>query len=121
MTTKFRSISSYFKPKPSHAGNRRLHMQGVIVRRNSRLLVPLPYIEKALAENPKSWGVAISSDGELLTNKGNDPTLELLTQTMKDYDKNDITFFLSTADTGVNNGDDVSPYTILSDGDKPLL
>lgn len=120
MTTKFRTIHSYSR-RPA---NRRTTMQsGVIIRRNSGLLVPDAYAELAIKANPTAWGAAIVTEGELQLNKGEGLDLEMFKDTIQAFDKQDITFYLCSSPSAIDIGD-VSPFTILTNDDKeqtPLL
>jgi hypothetical protein len=93
---------------------------GVIIRRNAGLLVPDQYLQTALTANSKGWGAAIFADGKLEVNHGDNPSLELLKDTMESFKDNDITFYLCNSDAALNE-DDISPYTICSKDDTPEL
>lgn len=109
MTTKFRTIQSIF----NKASKRRNMMQtGTIVVRKAGTFIPNEYLEKVLAANPHGWGAALVDDGLQLNSADEGATLELIQETMKTFEKKDITFYFANSETGISM-QDISPYVCV--------
>src|SRR5882757_7030920 len=98
MTTKFRTIHSRTK-RPTR---RKLMSQlGVIIHRPAGKPAPeTAYLELALQNCSKVWGIAILADGKLDLNQGENPDLNLLTTTFEDFKDEALTIFLGDAVEG---------------------
>lgn len=98
-----------------------MSQSGVIIKRNATLAIPAEYSQLALKENPTAWGAAIVTPDGLLTSSASSPMdLEVLADTLKDFDNRDIYLYLCNSESAINM-DDVSPYWILEKDDAPLL
>ncbi len=93
---------------------------GAIVRRYAGQSIPADYLELVLRNNSKGWGAAIVADGEIMTNKGDTLDVAFIQETVKSFEKTDITFYFADAQSALNE-DDLSPYVLLTKDDKPQL
>lgn len=96
---------------------------GVIIHRPAGKPAPeTAYLELALQNCSKVWGIAILADGKLDLNQGENPDLNLLTTTFEDFKDEALTIFLGDAGEGANNRKDIPPYDIIvNDDDEPLV
>jgi hypothetical protein len=83
------------------------------------MLIPDEYLKLAIEKNPKGWGAAIVTDG-LQIAKGEDHDVEFVKNTIAEFEKNDITFYLCNSDAALNK-DDISPHTIIHKDGVPQL
>lgn len=93
---------------------------GVIIRRNAGGSIPQAYLTLALEKNPTGWGAAIVTDGKLQIAGGDSLDIEQIQETIKMFDKSDITFYLCNSPSAIN-ADDLSPFTILHHENEPQL
>lgn len=96
-------------------------MSQVIIRRKANQEIPEDFLKLALAQCPKTWGIALIDGGKLETKRGTDIDLDLIRATEKDFNDVPFTLFLSSADKATNLND-ISPYDLVgNDDDEPLL
>jgi len=97
-----------------------MSQSGTIVVRRAETFIPNAYLEKVIKANPHGWGAAIVQETEgkkeLLINSGEAEGIEFFQETMKAFDKNDITFYFCNSEAGFNTAD-VSPYVLVSTKD----
>lgn len=91
---------------------------GTIVVRKAGAFIPNAYLEVLLKANPDGWGAAIAQEDEgekkLLLNSGDkeNMSVEFLQDTMKTFDKNDITFYFCNSPDALST-EDLSPYILV--------
>jgi len=94
---------------------------GVTIKRNASLAIPEDYLKIAIKENPTAWGCAIVTPDGLMTSSGDSTMdIEVLQDTLKDFENRDIFFYLCNSESAINM-DDVSPFWLLEKDDAPLL
>ena len=94
---------------------------GVIICRHGDKDPTEMYLKTALTNNPSAWSCAIvNDDGEIEINKDEKPDLEIVQDTLKVWPEKDMVLSFVSADSGLNL-DDVPPWILLGDSDKPVL
>lgn len=92
----------------------------VIVRRSAGQDIPVEYLEKVVTECPTAWGVSIVSPEGIQVSAGDNPTVELITGTLKEFKDSDITFYFVNSEAAINM-EDVSPHTLVEIDEVPKI